>query len=137
MKKLEELQEVRPELHQCPSCKRTFLEKALEKHEPICNRIFKQKRGVFKVKVLGVEEERERNKLGKGGVPAKTKNWKFQSEQLRNVIKQIKGGGVQIEEVDYNSIVCQFCNRKFNRQAGERHLPFCKEKAAIRKIKNK
>ena len=32
----------------------------------------------------------------------------------------------KIEKIDY--ILCEYCNRKFNNSAGERHIPFCREK---------
>lgn len=39
------------------------------------------------------------------------------------------------EEIIDDRVQCQFCNRKFNDKAAERHIPFCEEKFKKNQIK--
>lgn len=60
---------------------------------------------------------------------SKVPQWKKQSDELRAVAKN-KDGTMVIPSSQADSLThCQFCNRKYNEQAYNKHLDFCKKKA--------
>ena len=72
--------------------------------------------------------------------------WKKQSEAFRAIIKQAKGGNISASEqraMDQASreeqnllTLCEYCGRRFNEKAAERHIPFCATKVKQNQIKH-
>ncbi|CAD8127010.1 unnamed protein product [Paramecium sonneborni] len=103
---LQQLDEAEPieelELILCPEgCGRQFKQDALEKHVKVCKQVFQQKRQEFNSKQARVitndqqklqrqgqiKEKQLQKKQGKAPLDP---NWKKQSEELRNLIKESK-----------------------------------------------
>ncbi|CAK78638.1 unnamed protein product (macronuclear) [Paramecium tetraurelia] len=103
---LQQLEEAEPieelELLLCPEgCGRQFKSDALEKHVKVCRQVFQQKRQEFNSKQARVvtndqqklqrqgqiKEKQLQKKQGKAPLDP---NWKKQSEELRNLIKESK-----------------------------------------------
>ncbi|CAD8142589.1 unnamed protein product [Paramecium octaurelia] len=103
---LQQLEEAEPiedlELILCPEgCGRQFKQDALEKHVKVCKQVFQQKRQEFNSKQARVvtndqqklqrqgqiKEKQLQKKQGKAPLDP---NWKKQSEELRNLIKESK-----------------------------------------------
>lgn len=67
----------------------------------------------------------------------KMPKWKLQSLQFRQAMMSAGGGASgeaggrpaqdmsALDEVADDRIQCKWCNRKFNKEAGERHFPHC------------
>ncbi|KAJ8336980.1 hypothetical protein SKAU_G00382000 [Synaphobranchus kaupii] len=149
-----ELDDVReaPPSHQvlepCAICGRTFLVNVLEKHVPICKRTAAKKRKVFDSSSQRAEGTGP-SIFFKSKRPEpikKQSNWRLKHEELINTIQATKGlthvlkiGGPLPPPLppclnpDY--IQCQFCERKFNEGAAQRHIDFCKEQAS--RLQNK
>jgi hypothetical protein len=76
---------------------------------------------------------------------ADKKKWLKQSEAFRAVIKQAKGGKISaseqramdqaIREEQNLLTLCEYCGRRFNEKAAERHIPFCATKLKQNQIK--
>ncbi|CAD8046327.1 unnamed protein product [Paramecium sonneborni] len=103
---LQQLEEAEPieelELVLCPEgCGRQFKQDALEKHMKVCKQVFQQKRQEFNSKQARVvtndqqklqrqgqiKEKQLQKKQGKAPLDP---NWKKQSEELRNLVKESK-----------------------------------------------
>ncbi|KAL4427026.1 hypothetical protein ABPG74_000981 [Tetrahymena malaccensis] len=80
----------------------------------------------------------EKTKVGK-----KKSKWQLQSEAFRAQMRMARGETTnsqydnQIVQEALNSdfIQCDYCGRKFNDQAAQRHIPFCKTKSQQNQIK--
>eukprot|EP00055_Hartaetosiga_balthica_P005279 m.15299 g.15299 ORF g.15299 m.15299 type:complete len:349 (+) comp4452_c0_seq1:156-1202(+) len=133
----------------CSTCSRTFNEKALSKHAPICRKASKNaaRRGQFDSAVQRAPEgELKVNRGSKNATPQKKipeakkekPAWKIKHEQFvkniraaRHIQKIVQEGGdiSQLpppppdENPDY--VQCQYCTRRFNQDAAKRHIPFC------------
>ncbi|CDS42304.1 protein FAM164A [Echinococcus multilocularis] len=72
----------------------------------------------------------------------KRDNWRVKHREFINTIRSAKAyqnavskGGSPLlypmapPTIDPDLIQCQYCNRRFNESAAERHIPFCKEKS--------
>ncbi|KAL4466340.1 hypothetical protein ABPG72_020189 [Tetrahymena utriculariae] len=81
----------------------------------------------------------ESTKVGK-----KKSKWQIQSEAFRAQMRMARGETTNsqydnqivkeaFENNDY--IQCEYCGRKFNEQAAQRHIPFCKTKSQQNQIK--
>ena len=86
------------------------------------------------------------NKKGKEEEIKKVPKWKRQSEQFRNAMKNARGndtgevlvltkgqgggiGQVQQNNYDYDDYThCDLCNRRYNEEAYNKHLPTCQRK---------
>jgi endogenous inhibitor of DNA gyrase (YacG/DUF329 family) len=141
----------------CGICGRTFHPDVLERHERICskNAVSSAKRKVFDTKkhrIMGTElqnfqtppkstKEDESKKL-----KATKSSWKQKHEQFiesirsaRTVSKAIAKGDPLPEYTpsapnpDY--VQCPYCERRFQQDTAERHIPFCKEKSQRVKMK--
>ena len=55
--------------------------------------------------------------------------WRHQSEQLRQAIAASRSNGTAAPSPapTYGMVQCPHCSRKFNEQAGERHIPICEK----------
>lgn len=128
---------------QCGICGRSFKPEALEKHEKICKKVFATKRKAFdtkKTRIIDGEhammlKHQEHNEKKKGKFKEKekknkTQNWKKQSNELRAVCR-LKEGDDPLSipsSIADDYIPCQYCNRKYNEQAYNKHLNMCKNK---------
>jgi hypothetical protein len=139
------------DLHQCPTCSRTFNSKALEKHLRICQKVFQSKRPKFNAKgarTSGLEKVDDYSagssvQSSKSGMdrPIVSKHaakpkWKQKSEQFRAAMMATRGedvpgsggyGGGGGAPVDDGLIPCPHCGRTFNETAAERHIARCKD----------
>jgi len=127
----------------CRHCGRKFAEEALEKHEPKCEQVFLKKRKEFntaKKRIVCDDQEKLTTKVTKETKPKKSKvpKWKQQSEQFRRAVgKPDDKNGAQghSDYVDVDRVECQYCGRCFNEEAAKRHVPFCKNKTEMNKMK--
>ena len=58
----------------------------------------------------------------------KNAKWKEKSNAFREAMKAAREGTTAPPTVDSSLVPCQFCGRKFNEKAAERHIPFCESK---------
>ncbi|KAJ0400248.1 hypothetical protein ATCC90586_009301 [Pythium insidiosum] len=144
------------EMRECANCNRRFNVVSLEKHQKICEKVFSGHRKVFDMtakRLEGTEAEKYAKQGPKKGgaaakraapeeqpIKAKAVDWKQQSNAFREamranreVTKAIKEGRppppMAPSAPDPSLIPCDFCGRRFNEKAAERHIPFCKEKS--------
>ncbi|TMW66394.1 hypothetical protein Poli38472_004159 [Pythium oligandrum] len=143
------------EMEECGNCHRRFNITSLAKHQKICEKVFTGQRKVYDMsakRLEGTEAEKliKQSKRGKKAsasaaaedkpIKAKAVDWKQQSNAFRDAMranreinKAIKEGRPPPAMVpsapDPSLIPCDFCGRRFNDKAAERHIPFCKEKA--------
>jgi DNA-directed RNA polymerase subunit RPC12/RpoP len=128
----------------CKHCGRKFAEQALAKHQVNCEKVFLKKRKVFNTasqRVVSQEQVKlaETGKKVEKSKPAKKMpKWKMQSEQFRKAVGNTdsKGGDqVQSEEIN-DRVQCPYCGRSFKEETAARHIPFCKNKSEMDKIKS-
>ncbi|KAK1173815.1 zinc finger C2HC domain-containing protein 1A isoform X1 [Acipenser oxyrinchus oxyrinchus] len=144
----------------CKICGRTFFLEALKKHVPICQKAAAKKRKVFDssrqraegtdipvIKPLKPKLPNSRSaKSDKPEPPKKQSNWRRKHEDFIATIRAAKGLTHVMKEggplppppppsYDPDYIQCPFCQRRFSENAADRHIQFCKEKAA--RIPNK
>ncbi|KAM3133798.1 Zinc finger C2HC domain-containing protein 1A [Paramecium bursaria] len=140
-------------LYECSQgCRRSFNQKALAKHEPICVKVFQKKRKEFNVqkqRIISNEQVKyikQQPQIEKKYQKAEQKKhqWKQQSEAFRAALKMARGGKVtaaqqqafsQAQYSDY--IQCPHCGRNFNEQAGNRHIISCAQRSKIPPRKRK
>ena len=132
----------------CDCCGRNFHPDVVEKHFKICqkNQINAARRKVFdssKMRIKDTEvgkllEEkrflpshlREKPKL-----PVKKSNWRAKHEDFIQTIRSARGEDTHNSQsqreaprfVNPDYVQCEYCSRRFNESAAERHIPFCKE----------
>ena len=76
-------------LIQCPTCERSFNEKALEKHQKICVKVFQNKRKAFDMK----DQRKATDASGKGmesegGIGGRINNYKPKPPRGRGIRKE-------------------------------------------------
>merc|ERR1719382_127020 len=140
-------------MYACRHCGKTFNAAAHRRHEPLCEKVFQQKRKVFNpteqrwAEVEGAEKivklAKKQTKKGEVGVNIKVDapktHWRQQSEAFRNAMRdaatvskcQKEGKALPppratAPELD-DRVPCPHCGRKFGAQQAERHIPHCKE----------
>jgi hypothetical protein len=140
----------------CPDCGRTFNCSVIDKHVKICKKVFQEKRKAFDSKASRVSDPEQAMLMRKGEMKEKRQakqnnsnnninntvktgdnepKWKKQSEEFRNIIH---GKATNIPSVLTNDYtLCQYCNRKYNEQAYNKHLEGCKRRFHEAQIKNK
>ncbi|KAL4152525.1 hypothetical protein PRNP1_009454 [Phytophthora ramorum] len=146
-------------MEQCHNCNRKFNAASFEKHQRICEKVFSGPRKVFNMaakRLEGTDAEkiaREGKVKTTGGSrkaplsateqPIKAKNavdWKQKSEMFRNAMKASRDVTKALKEgkelppmvpsaPDPSLIQCEYCSRRFNDKAAERHINFCREKS--------
>uniref|UniRef100_A0A0R3WAI9 Zinc finger C2HC domain-containing protein 1B n=1 Tax=Taenia asiatica TaxID=60517 RepID=A0A0R3WAI9_TAEAS len=132
------------ELVPCSVCARKFRADIIEKHENICMKASKRRPKIFdsgKMRAKGTDERLIR-------AEKKRDNWRIKHREFINTIRSAKAyqnaaskGGSSLSRplppptIDPDLIQCQYCNRRFNESAAERHIPFCKEKSEREKLK--
>ncbi|KAL8589143.1 hypothetical protein ACOMHN_052481 [Nucella lapillus] len=128
----------------CRICERQFFKESLAKHENICAKNAAKKRKVFdssKQRADGTEvTHRQLKQTKKKEVAAPKTNWRAQHEDFINTVRAARGvsramaaGGPlpppPPPSINPDYIQCPYCSRRFNRQAAERHINFCKEQS--------
>ena len=122
---------------ECPHCRRTFLEARLAKHAPICQQAQARKRATPSKGTDGGKAE-------KAATPAEEKKalkWRNESANLRAAMEynrklaQAEKDGVDIStlppppaQADDDRVECPHCNRKFQADVADRHIPKCNAK---------
>lgn len=134
----------------CPDCGRSFAQAALEKHIKICKKVFQDKRKAFDSKATRIVDSEHANLMRKGEMNEKRQarlnnnkannankepKWKKQSEEFRNIIHGKASNVPSVLTDDYT--LCQYCNRKYNEQAYNKHLEGCKRRAHEAQMKSK
>ncbi len=136
-------------LKECSICGRNFAADRLDTHKKICKSTSKKRKQFdsVKMRVEGTEAEKyveKKKKSKQSEKPAKPNNWRKKHEEFIETVRyakavsQVERDGGNIRDIpkpaaasnsDY--IQCPKCGRKFNEQAGNRHIPICKEKMQV------
>ncbi|XP_010004784.1 PREDICTED: zinc finger C2HC domain-containing protein 1A [Chaetura pelagica] len=131
----------------CKICGRTFFPAALKKHGPICQKTSAKKRKVFdssRQRAEGTDIPTVKPLKPRPEPPKKPSNWKRKHEEFIATIRAAKGLNLKDggklpppppPSYDPDYIQCPYCQRRFNENAADRHINFCKEQAA--RITNK
>ncbi|XP_006086349.1 zinc finger C2HC domain-containing protein 1A isoform X1 [Myotis lucifugus] len=137
------------ELLPCKICGRTFFPVALKKHGPICQKTATKKRKTFdssRQRAEGTDIPTVKPLKPRPEPPKKPSNWRRKHEEFIATIRAAKGLDQALKEggklppppppsYDPDYIQCPYCQRRFNENAADRHINFCKEQAA--RISNK
>lgn len=141
-------------MEECDNCHRRFNLSSLAKHRKICEKVFTGQRKVFNMtakRLEGTEAEKIAKKATKSGgggskkaasaeeQPLKKPDWKSKSSAFRDAMKASRDVSAAIKEgrelppmkpsaPDPSLIQCEYCSRRFNDKAAERHIAFCREK---------
>ncbi|CAL8293037.1 unnamed protein product [Lota lota] len=132
------------ELTPCKICGRSFFPKVLKKHTPICQKAAAKKRKTFdssRQRAEGTDIPILKPIKAKAEPPKKPSNWRRKHEDFIATIRAAKGLTQVIKEggplppppppsYDPDYIQCPHCQRRFGENAAERHIKFCREKAA-------
>ncbi|XP_074165746.1 zinc finger C2HC domain-containing protein 1B isoform X2 [Sminthopsis crassicaudata] len=133
-------------LYRCDVCGRSFAPDVLERHGPICKRLFNKKRTPFnslKQRLQGTDILTVRESPDAKMLPVKKSNWRQQHEDFINTIRSAKQCMLAIKEgrplpppppptINPDYIQCPYCMRRFNETAAMRHINFCKDQASRR-----
>ncbi|XP_037699306.1 zinc finger C2HC domain-containing protein 1B [Choloepus didactylus] len=134
------------ELVPCEVCGRRFAADALERHGPICRRLFNKKRKPFnslKQRLQGTDVPTVREALPCKSPPVKKYSWRQQHEEFINAIRSAKRCTLAMKEgrplppppppsVNPDYIQCPYCRRRFNETAAQRHISFCRDQPSRR-----
>uniref|UniRef100_UPI00398E9967 zinc finger C2HC domain-containing protein 1A isoform X2 n=1 Tax=Pristiophorus japonicus TaxID=55135 RepID=UPI00398E9967 len=128
----------------CRICGRTFLSATRLKHEPICQKNANKKRKTFdssRQRAEGTDIPVLKPLKPRPELPKKQSNWRRKHDNFIATIRAAKKisqttteGGTPpkppppLYDPDY--IQCPYCQRRFNENAADRHISFCKEQAA-------
>ncbi|XP_072896148.1 zinc finger C2HC domain-containing protein 1A isoform X2 [Hemitrygon akajei] len=140
----EEGGKVESNLIPCRICGRTFLAAARLKHEPICQKNANKKRKTFdssRQRAEGTDIPTLKPLKPRPEPPKKPSNWRQKHESFIATIRAAKKATLIIKEggtppppppplYDPDYVQCPYCQRRFNENAAERHISFCKEQAA-------
>ncbi|CAL8398249.1 unnamed protein product [Arctogadus glacialis] len=135
------------ELTPCNICGRSFFPKVLKKHIPICQKSATKKRKTFdssRQRAEGTDISTLKpikNLKAKDPPPKKPSNWRKKHEDFIATIRAAKGITQVMKEggplpppppptYDPDYIQCPHCQRRFGQNAADRHIQFCREKAA-------
>ncbi|KAM5157952.1 zinc finger C2HC domain-containing protein 1A [Mantella aurantiaca] len=148
---MEDLEEAVPsgDLRPCKICGRTFLTPTLKKHVPICQKAANKKRKIFdssRQRAEGTEISVVKPVKARPEPLKKQSNWRRKHQDFIATIRAAKGLTQIIKEggelppppppsYDPDYVQCPYCQRRFNENAADRHISFCKEQAA--RITNK
>uniref|UniRef100_A0A8D0F787 Zinc finger C2HC domain-containing protein 1A n=1 Tax=Strix occidentalis caurina TaxID=311401 RepID=A0A8D0F787_STROC len=131
----------------CRICGRTFFPAALKKHGPICQKTSSKKRKTFdssRQRAEGTDIPTVKPLKPRPEPPKKPSNWRRKHEEFIATIRAAKGLNLKDggklpppppPSYDPDYIQCPYCQRRFNENAADRHINFCKEQAA--RITNK
>uniref|UniRef100_A0A8D0F492 Zinc finger C2HC domain-containing protein 1A n=1 Tax=Strix occidentalis caurina TaxID=311401 RepID=A0A8D0F492_STROC len=120
---------------------------ALKKHGPICQKTSSKKRKTFdssRQRAEGTDIPTVKPLKPRPEPPKKPSNWRRKHEEFIATIRAAKGLNLKDggklpppppPSYDPDYIQCPYCQRRFNENAADRHINFCKEQAA--RITNK
>ncbi|XP_051879029.1 zinc finger C2HC domain-containing protein 1A [Pristis pectinata] len=128
----------------CRICGRTFLAATRLKHEPICQRNANKKRKTFdssRQRAEGTDIPTLKPLKPRPEPQKKPSNWRQKHENFIATIRAAKKATQIMKEggtppppppplYDPDYVQCPYCQRRFNENAAERHISFCKEQAA-------
>ncbi|XP_059798077.1 LOW QUALITY PROTEIN: zinc finger C2HC domain-containing protein 1B [Balaenoptera ricei] len=134
------------ELFPCEVCGRCFAADVLERHGPICRKLFNKKRKAFnslKQRLQGTDIPTVWKASQSKPQPMRKSNWRQQHEDFINAIRSAKQGTLAIKEgrplpppptpsINLDYIQCPYCMRRFNETAANRHINFCKDQSSRR-----
>ncbi|XP_058524330.1 zinc finger C2HC domain-containing protein 1B [Ochotona princeps] len=137
------------ELFPCEVCGRRFAADVLERHEPICRKLFNKKRKPFnslKQRLQGTDIPAVKKAPPSQVLltqPVRKSNWRQQHEDFINAIRSAKQCTIAIKEgqplppppppsINPDYIQCPYCMRRFNETAAQRHINFCKDQSSRR-----
>ncbi|KAE8599063.1 hypothetical protein XENTR_v10017045 [Xenopus tropicalis] len=137
---MEEIEELKP----CKICGRTFFTSTLKKHIPICQKSAVKKRKAFdssRQRAEGTDISTVKPVKARPEPPKKQSTWRRKHEEFIATIRAAKGISQIIKEggelppppppsYDPDYVQCPYCQRRFNQNAADRHINFCKEQAA-------
>ncbi|XP_039697851.1 zinc finger C2HC domain-containing protein 1A isoform X3 [Pteropus medius] len=120
-----------------------------KKHGPICQKTATKKRKTFdssRQRAEGTDIPTVKPLKPRPEPPKKPSNWRRKHEEFIATIRAAKGLDQALKEggrlppppppsYDPDYIQCPYCQRRFNENAADRHINFCKEQAA--RISNK
>ncbi|XP_075439178.1 zinc finger C2HC domain-containing protein 1A isoform X3 [Ascaphus truei] len=133
----------------CKICGRSFFSATLKKHVPICQKSLSKKRKAFdssRQRAEGTDISTVKPIKPRPEPPKKQSNWRRKHEEFIASIRAAKGIDQILKDggelpppppptYDPDYVQCQFCQRRFNQNAADRHISFCKEQSA--RISNK
>ncbi|XP_043960752.1 zinc finger C2HC domain-containing protein 1A isoform X1 [Gambusia affinis] len=148
------------ELSQCKTCARFFFPSVLEKHARICQKAAVKRRKVFDssrqraegtdIPILKPLKPVSQTSAAsrKAEPPKKPSNWRKKHEDFIASIRAAKAATLAMREgaplpppppptYDPDYIQCPYCQRRFNENAADRHINFCREQAARMPNKSK
>ena len=141
----------------CPHCGRSFNQNAFNKHVKICQKVFQKKRKVFNTQKQRINDYEQASLMKQGAIEEKRlkkinknkqqkiRKWKQQSMEFRAICNPGKNNnnfGKNNIMKNNNDVItssyihCQYCDRKYNEEAYNKHLNGCKrryEEALIKK----
>ncbi|XP_040094548.1 zinc finger C2HC domain-containing protein 1B [Oryx dammah] len=134
------------ELFPCEVCGRRFAADVLERHGPICRKLFNKKRKPFnslKQRLQGTDIPTVGKAPQSKPQPVRKSNWRQQHEDFINAILSAKQCTLAIKEgqplpppppptINPDYIQCPYCKRRFNETAASRHINFCKDQESCR-----
>ncbi|XP_062954241.1 zinc finger C2HC domain-containing protein 1B [Cynocephalus volans] len=134
------------ELFPCEVCGRRFAADVLERHGPICKKLFNKKRKPFnslKQRLQGTDIPTMRKVPQSKSQPMRKSNWRQQHEDFIKVIRSAKQCRLAIRDgqplppppapsINPDYIQCPYCMRRFNETAAQRHINFCKNQPSRR-----
>ena len=141
----------------CGCCGRNFHPDVVDRHFQICqkNQVNASKRKTFdsskmRAKDTEVEKVLEEKRFlpphmrEKPKLPIKKSNWKAKHEDFIRTIRAARGEDTLDSQsqreaprfVNPDYVQCDYCSRRFNEAAAERHIPFCKEQQHRLRNKN-
>ncbi|NP_001088799.1 zinc finger C2HC domain-containing protein 1A [Xenopus laevis] len=138
------MEETEEELRPCKICGRTFFPATLKKHVPICQKTSVKKRKTFessRQRAEGTDINTVKPVKPRPEPPKKQSNWKRKHEEFIATIRSAKGISQILKEggelppppppsYDPDYVQCPYCQRRFNQNAADRHINFCKEQSA-------
>ncbi|KAM6185241.1 LOW QUALITY PROTEIN: zinc finger C2HC domain-containing protein 1B [Rhynchocyon petersi] len=134
------------ELFPCEVCGRRFAADVLERHGPICRKLFNKKRKPFnslKQRLQGTDIPTVKKVPQSKLQPVKKSNWRQHHEDFINAIRSAKQCVLAMREgrplppppppsINPDYIQCPYCKRRFNETAATRHINFCKDQSSRR-----
>ncbi|XP_070112590.1 zinc finger C2HC domain-containing protein 1B isoform X1 [Equus przewalskii] len=134
------------ELFPCEVCGRRFAADVLERHGPICRKLFNKKRKPFnslKQRLQGTDIPLVGKALQSKPRPVRKSDWRQQHEDFINALRSAKQCTLAIKEgrplppppppsINPDYIQCPYCMRRFNETAASQHINFCKDQSSRR-----
>uniref|UniRef100_A0A8C6RKN2 Zinc finger, C2HC-type containing 1B n=2 Tax=Nannospalax galili TaxID=1026970 RepID=A0A8C6RKN2_NANGA len=131
-------------LFPCEVCGRCFAADVLERHGPICRKLFNKRRKTFsslKQRLQGTDIPSLSKALQLKSLPVRKSNWRQQHEDFINAIQAAKQCTLAVKEgrplppppaaaISPDYVQCLYCMRRFNETAAQRHINFCKDQCS-------